>query len=377
MRHTDSLAPPSKHLAIKQRFGLVVVVAATMMVALMPSAASAATREIRFDVLLGHSYLYGSASDSTTLQLRWKDAAGHLKAEADVPVSAYGSWSFYASAGITAAVGDRLIATDGVTTRKFVVPELTAVANRVKNVFKGTGPIGSYVRLECTYPGEPVPDIACDARRLAVNDEGHWFYRPGWNIEGGDGIQLSWKSPHGDRVGFGAQAPYLVVTLGSARVSGEARHNSAPSVQLRDAVSGNLLGSWSSTIGLDQRFAGRLRDGAGALVVVAPGQYVSSSIASDAAFTVPEIDAIADVASDTVSGRCSDTGRAEHKVWIRILRNGIRRGFAATGTDAAGYFSEDMSQAFPDESVIKHGDDVLVSCVQKNRDFVQKWFAVP
>jgi hypothetical protein len=148
-------------------------------------------------------------------------------------------------------------------------------------------------------------------------------------------------------------------------------------VHLRDAVSGNLLGSWSSMIGLDQRFAGRLRDGAGALVVVAPGQYVSSSIASDAAFTVPEIDAIADVASDTVSGRCSDTGRAEHKVWIRILRNGIRRGFAATGTDAAGYFSEDMSQAFPDESVIKHGDDVLVSCVQKNRDFVQKWFAVP
>jgi hypothetical protein len=78
-----------------------------------------------------------------------------------------------------------------------------------------------------------------------------------------------------------------------------------------------------------------------------------------------------------VSGRCGDTGRSQHKVWIRVVRNGMRRGFASTGTDADGYFSEDMTQSFPDESVIKHGDDVLVSCVQKNRDFVQKWFAVP
>jgi hypothetical protein len=364
-----------------RRIGLAVITAASLSLALMPSGV-AASELITFGVQLGSGTLTGYASAGAALQVSWKDAAGRLKAQGSVSVPEDGYWGLHAPSGVIAQAGDRFIASDGAGTRTFVVPQLTAVASRVTNVFKGTAPVGSHVIAECIVPGYPVIDVACAEERLAVDNNGHWLYSPRWwNVQGGDRIEMTWNSPHGDWVYFGAEAPYVVVTLGTPQVSGEARQNSTATVHVRDATSNDELGSSSSAVGLDQQFAGTLRNSAGAPVVVAAGQYVTSNVAADAAFVIPDIDVAADVSTETVSGRCGDTGRSVHLVWIRVYRAGAQlpRGFATTTrTDEDGYFSEDMTAIeFPNPSVIKHGDKVLVSCVQRNRDFVQKWFTVP
>lgn len=358
------------------RAGAVSVLGALLIAALAAGNVSAATRPITFDLYLGYGFMYGIASDSATVTLRWKDSTGHLKARAEVTSSESGHWSFDAPAATFVEVGDRLTASDGNSTHTLVVPELTAVVNRVKNVIKGTAPAGR-VFLDCLYPGHPVPDIVCRTKRLAVNDEGRWRYWPGYNLQGGDGAELRWKSPEGDDITFWAQAPYVVVTLGRAGVSGVGRQNSTATVLLKEASTHERLASWSSPIGVHQSFTGTLRDSAGERVFVTPGQYVVSTIASDAAFIVPEIQATADVDTDTVSGRCWDTGRSAHGVYILVYRSGAQRGFAVTGTEEDGSFSHDMTDSFPNSSVVKHGDDVLIACVLKNHDFVRKWITVP
>lgn len=357
---------------------LLVALAAISATLFAAGPASAATRPITFDMSLGYGAIYGSASDSAGVSLRWKDKAGQLKAQAQVAASDHGSWSYYAPDGVVVEPGDRLTASDGQSTRKLIVPNLTAVANRVKNVFKGTAPAGTKVFVECTFPGQPVPDIACQRVRLSVNDNGKWWYRPGWNVQGGDGAQLRWRSPEGDGIYFYAVAPYLVVTHGRAQVTGVARQSSTPAISLKDAPGGNAIGSWSGQVGLRQEFTGTFRDTGGNRVFVAPGQYLVSNIASDAKFVVPEIEASGDVETDTVSGSCEDTGRSAHEVWIQVYRAGQRRGFAITDTETDGSFSQDMTDFwFPDPSVIKHGDKLLIACLQKNRDFVQRWVSVP
>lgn len=352
---------------------------AVMVGALLVSAApaAAAMRPITFETRLGDGTLYGAASDASTVTLRWKDAAGHIKAGGEVVASSWGSWSFSAPDGVVLEPGDRLTASDGLSTHRLAVPYLKAVANRVKNVFKGSAPPGSRLSIECFWPGQPVPDIACQRIQLRVNEQGHWWHYPGWNIEGGDGAELRWRSPEGDAVYFSVEAPYVVVTIGTSQVTGNGRQHSNAVVSLKDS-GGHLIGSSLSQIGFRQAFTGTFRDGSGNRVRVEPGQRLAANVAADANFIVPEIHATGDTDTETVSGYCEDTGRSAHEVWIRVYRAGVRRGFAITETAADGSFAQVMTDVwFPDASVIKHGDRLLISCLQKNRDFVQQWFAVP
>jgi hypothetical protein len=342
----------------------------------LPFPAAAATRPITFEGYLGLSGLFGNASDSSTVNLRWRDAQGNLKIEGQTMSNVGGGWFF--DTDVVLEPGDRLRAADGNSVRVFVVPELTAVANRVKNVFKGTAPVGTRIDLECTFPGEPVPDIACDRQRLRVNEFGRFWHYPGWNMSGGDGAEFRWRSDEGDRIYFGVQASQLVITLGRARVDGLGRQNATALVTLKDGATHDVLGSLSRDVGLDQRFGGPLRDASGDPVIVEPGQRIVSNISSDAAFTVPQIQATGDADTETVSGWCEDTGRSASEVWIRLYRSGHRRGFAITGTEPDGTFSQNMTEVFfPDSSVVKHGDRLQISCVQKNRDLVDAWFTVP
>jgi hypothetical protein len=169
----------------------------------------------------------------------------------------------------------------------------------------------------------------------------------------------------------------LVVTIGRANFSGIGRPNTPATLIVRDGVTGDIKGSAGVTVNDQGNFAGVVRGSGGGRVPVLVGDRVRSNVASDARFTVADIEATGDPATEFVHGRCHDAGSYGGHAQVQVFRNGFQRGWAMGNTAPDGYFDFDMTDVFPNSSVIKHGDQLLVRCRQVNGDYVQKWFAVP
>jgi hypothetical protein len=337
----------------------------------MPATASASTPAITFDVQLFDPCLRGSDAADVTISVVWSDSAGALKANgtATHPFGG-GVWEF-CSPGNAMTPGDKLKVSDGSYTRAYTVPNVTLHIDRVNNVYVGTGPAGRTLRL-CIQTGD---FGRCHSVR--VGQDGQWSYDPHEDLihyRAGYGVSLDWTSPNHDTVFIdGINAPFLAVTLGTSKFSGE----TDPLENVSVTVSNARTGTGSATGGQYGDFSGRLRKPNGNPYVIDPGDHVSApSLASDADWIVPKVDAAADAATDVVNGRCHDSGTSAQLYFVDVYRSpGHLRGTATRQTDSDGSFSinmrTDVGDFYEKPANIKHGDKVVVGCIQTTGDVAQ------
>ncbi|HUR16538.1 MAG TPA: hypothetical protein VMZ33_04590 [Candidatus Limnocylindrales bacterium] len=329
------------------------VLAALVVGAIVPGVVAAATRPVKFDVVMGYSCISGRASDGATVELVWRQTDGTRKARASVPASASGGyWSYCSNDGDVVAIGDSFFAHDGASSHAFVVPELTLVINRVDDVFKGVAPAGDYVRLICGYTNGFEP---CQRTwSLRVNPEGRWKFRPQWPVAGWQGMSVRWRSDDGDAVTVNARGPYVDVTIGSATVRGAARANGPVTVVLRRAGSFDVAGTAVTTAGAYVgEFRTKFRDSNGNPVKVRVGDWITSDISPDVDFTVPNVVASADASTDLVTGQCPDYSMFVEAV---VMRSGYEDG-DWDWPEEGGSFELDLS--WPD---LQAGESVRAHC---------------
>ena len=264
-----------------------------------------------------------------------------------------------------------------------LLPNFTVSADRVNNVFRGTGPANRTMGID--YPAGRMADYTY-THHFRPGDDGTWTFNPPEldDIEGGQFVQLFWRSPNDDRLNAYASAPAVVLVLGRAKFLGSTTPLTSAFFTLRDAATNVKLAGASATA--DPNFGDfdvTFRDSGGSPVAVTPGQrFKALSFAADANWIVPNITGSADKLADTVTGRCYDTGKSSGDFIVTVNRTGHMRGrdfgrsFAPDGS-----FTVDFS--YPQESPgyepanIKTGDRIEISCMQTTGDWVRWSFRVP
>jgi hypothetical protein len=344
---------------------------------LVPGGAAAATPPIRFDMRIYGPCVEGWA-EGVVVSVVWKDSTGGLKAASGPDFQSDGGWWSFCPADQTVAVlpGDRITVSNGTYTRKYVVPNLTLAIDRVSNVAHGTGPAGRTITL-CSgwwwYWGWG------DCWGVRVGQNGEWSFNPHEDLYGGMRADVTWRSPNGDRLSLDGYAPQLGVTLGKATFSG--RTNLLGDVQVLVENSHSATGM--ATADREGVFAGVLRDSSGDPVPVSAGDHVSApSLAADADWIVPRIEGGAGKRSDTVNGKCYDSGTSMGyaRVWV-VRPDSHVRGVGYWSTEADGTFHADFTGYFGGGDVevsanIKSGDRIKIDCIQTTGDWARWSFVV-
>jgi hypothetical protein len=350
------------------RLKLTTSVAALALVGLLPGSVAAASHPITFSVKVGEKCVSGTASDGALVHFVWNDADGTRKARTDLVASSSGDWTFCSTKGwVLTEIGDRMTARDGTSTHEFVVPELTLYQNRVKDLFKGTGPAGHYIRLIC---GLSDGFESCqEVWQVKVNSEGKWSLKPGWDVPGGGTMFVTWKDDDGDRTWVANVGPYVALTIGQAGIEGSARVGSPATVVLKDGNTLDVRGTAHATGGVYQGlFSSRFRNDAGKKVKVHVGDRVTSDVAADLDWIVTDIEAHPRVSRQHVTGQCGgDSGL------FRVVnyRGGVAVGYDYSWTDEDGSF--DMKWH---DDAFQSGDSMLVWCPVGTGDWIRKWFDV-
>jgi hypothetical protein len=345
-----------------------------MLIGLMPASVSAATRPITISVFKGDRCVAGSASDDAVVQITWKDANGNRKARVTRDADEGGRWIFCAGQnGPQVQTGDWISVEDMATndTHLLIVPTLTAFGNRVRDVYKGFGPAGTYIKVICSFSGgfEPCQQVW----RIRVSDEGKWSMRPGWDVRGGETMIAQLKTEAGDFVRAIANPPILTVRIGSPRVVGETRSGAALNVVLKRGSSLDVRATANLHASpYDGAFAGPLKNQAGNKVNVRPGDLISSDISADLQWVVPNINATGDSSTGHVTGRChydDPSGPQFGALRVLVLHNGevIDGSSIVDSMDENGFFDID-------ELVFEPGDQVLVRCGMATSDWAEKMF---
>jgi hypothetical protein len=335
------------------------LLSALIVAALVPAAASAAPSPLRFNVLMGEGCISGVASaDSPGINLMWTGQDGSYKLDAAFLPNPDGTFSTCSFLPVTVEAGDRIYADDGVSTHELIVPQLTLFQNRVNDVYKGRGPAGQYIKLISAIGWEFASTF-----KVRVNSQGQWSFRPGWDVRGRQSLRLSWKSGAGDVVAIRNVSPYLDLTIGLAKVSGSGRAGSAVTVVNKNGSTLDVRGTaMANASPLDGTFSGQLRKGNNK-VKVQVGNIITSTIASDADFVVPNISATAYAPAMEISGHCPGAGYGYE---YSVMRNGSEVDWARWFTDEEGSFVESSDG-------LQYGDRVLVGCELESGDWVRKW----
>jgi hypothetical protein len=338
------------------------VLVTLLLTALVPASVAAATRPITFSVYIGDACVEGRAADGGMFDFAWERADGSLKRAALAQANPEGYFRLCSSPGVVVEAGDRIMTHDGYVFHELTVPNLTLTQNRVKNLYKGRGPAGQYVRLVCDHGNGFEPCIW--SAKIKVNSEGQWGIKPGWNIGANEGMFVTWKSAMGDFVRVRNYSPSLTVRIGSAFVRGTTSNGRPATVALRRGPSFDVRGSLATkSAPLDGRFSGSLKNQQGNKVLVRVGDRITSSVASDLDFIVPDIEAYADSATDHVIGQCNDPGIFN----VDIYRNG-------TFIDGEYWWPEDDGTFDMRFLEFQAGDTVVVRCPVSTGDQVEKAF---
>ncbi len=347
----------------------------TMTIALIaPVVVSAAQPPIRLSISYGSECLYGTSASSTTVDIRWRDSAGALKAQGSTESN--GFWGFCSGDdGVVIEIGDKLRLSDGSFARNYVVPDLSIEVDRVSNIFRGTGPAGRTIKIG--YVQGLLGDYE-ETHGVRVGQDGLWSYDPDFDIPGGQFASLYWKSPNGDDLTTDGQAPEIQVTIGESTARGWADQGTTVRLVLRDGVSGARKAIANDVVAENGAIEAVFRNEAGQRVAVAAGDRVRGrALADDLDWIVSAIDGSADVAQDMAWGTCHDRAKLSGTVMVEIHRTGKRRGYAFTGLDSNGHFQVDFDdRASPgfNPANIKHGDRMVVRCRHATGDwFVQSF----
>ena len=361
------------------RLALISALAGLMLAVLAPGTMAAATRPITFTLELGTPCIGGRASDNQSLTVAWRDRTGALKAKATVETSDWGSWGFCAD-GQALEIGDVIRATDGSRSHRLAIPRLTLVADRANDVYHGRAPAGTAVRL--WYTNGLYSDYN-SFKKVTADGDGRWSFAAG--IYGGFSAELRWRDGHGDVVSLVGSAPSITLRLGSARfgVNWFSRVHDGATIELRleDSITSEDKATGTATADHIGSFVGRFRNDQGDSVAVARGDRLRApSVAADADWIVPDIEGAANVRTDRVRGRCLDAGTSERFAEVHVFRSGAQRGFALAGADENGYFVADFSDSdrpWFNAANIKHGDRIVIRCLQTTGDWVERSFRVP
>jgi hypothetical protein len=366
------------------RRAAVPLVAVALLMTLMPGVATAATRPTTFQLYLGSSCIDGNSSDKALVTVVWRSASGTLKLKETIRASGSsynGWWMLCAQQPRVLKVGDTIKATVGSTTRKFTVPKLTLRPDRVDDVFRGTAPAGTKIRL--TYSGALFADYDVYTS-VNVRADGTWRYSPpNFDIVGGLYASARWKSAKGDRVTIDVSTPFMIVTLGKARFEGAATPGVLVRAKLKDAATGDVKAIGEAKSNIYGGFSGQFRNAAGKTVPLAAGlRLVAPKVASDAKWIVPNITGSASAATDVVDGRCFDAGSSARFFSLEVTSPDGSDGGSAHGKTAAnGSFKVDFSDGeeglFYWPTDVQSGDTILIRCLQTTGDWVQLRFPVP
>ena len=340
---------------------------------LLPGTAAAAEPPIRFELGLrspGECVYVFTATDTPT-DVTLRSASGQLKAQVTMAPDEY----YFCLDGSTwVDSGDKLKASDGSYTRKFVVPDLSVEIDRVHNVYMGSGPAGRTVFLD--YPGSLFGDVG-ETAGARVGEDGNWSFNPHHDLVWSMGGYVSWRSPNGDKVHASGAVPFMTLTIGKAGFSGWTSSLGHVDASLTDGHAGIA----SVVADIRGAFAGKFLNSNGRAVKAAAGdRFMAPSLASDADWVVPDIEATANATNDVVQGDCQRTGSVSDLGNVQVVRSGHVRGRAYVGLDESGHFRIDFGgRATPGftPANIKSGDTISVGCMIATGDWVQRSFTAP
>jgi hypothetical protein len=345
------------------------LLAALLLAAAVPALASAAVRPITFNAVIGDRCLRGFASDSATVKVVLRDSNGVKKSGKTFTARSDGSFTV---CGLHAriAIGDTLHAEDGNSVHDFVIPLLTGFGNRDKDVYKGQGPAGDYVKLICAFGNGFEP---CQATfKVHVNSEGKWSLKPGWDVQGGETFYVQWKSPAGDKANVIATPPYLIARIGTAQVRGETRSGSTPTIVLKRGPALDVVAMANPQADVfDGEYTGALRNMAGNKVAIHTGDVITSDMSSEIDWVVPDIQANGNSSTDRVHGYCHwDDPSYLGELRIDIYRSGefVTGSEITDGVEEDGSFHVNMHPGF------QAGDRIEVQCGMGAGDFAEEVF---
>jgi hypothetical protein len=337
-----------------------------------PTAAAAAQLPITFGVDIGGNVVTVINSAHADTSVRLRDADGNTKAEG---VLGDTDPFFILPAGVTVETGDRIRAGDGTYARTFIVPALTITIDRVTDTAHGTGPALRTIKLGW---GGRFGDVF-ESHGVRVGQDGTWSFHLPFDVPGGQGIALSWKTPNGDRVSSGGSAAVLVVRLGSPRFFG---NSAEPFTGVEVNIDGAHDGDWNGQSDQFGVISGRFRRPNGKLIQVAVGDHISApSLASDLDWVVPEVEVAADATTEQVTGHCGGALGV-----IELFRTGHHRGLALVSPGDSDEFEFDFSDPMAsdyvtgiaaDEANVKHGDSLRIECIMGTGDSVLFRTVVP
>jgi len=361
------------------------LLASLLLIALVPGAASAASRPTRFELYLNSSCVGGYSNDGALVELTWRRASGKLMVHETFRAGNNGGyWEACAGDGFTTPrlkLGDRLQAKVGSAVRKLTVPTLTLRFNRANDVFKGRAPASTSVRLG--FAGGLYSDVQIE-RTVAVKSDGTWKYRePDFDIMGGQYAYLRWKNAKNDRLTLDGVAPYIRLTLGASRFTGGHYAGTSFEARLRDPSSGELRAIGPASANIDGAVSGRFRDSNGHTVPVSAGLRLKAlKLAGDANWIVPNVTGSASAGTDEVKGRCFDGGISARWYDVRVVApDGDTRARAAGSTGSAGSFAVDFGVGsdglFYTPGDVRPGDLVVIGCLQRTGDWTQRELIAP
>jgi hypothetical protein len=142
-------------------------------------------------------------------------------------------------------------------------------------------------------------------------------------------------------------------TIGSAVVRGATRANAIATVVLRRAGSNDVVGTAVTRADPDGDFVAKFRNSQGNKVKVRAGDRITSDVAPDEDWIVPNVVAHADADSDLVTGNCP-----EGTMFVRaiVMRDGYEDGdFSWPEED----YSFELDLSYPD---LQAGEPVRVGC---------------
>lgn len=309
-----------------------VIPTASLAAAPAAPAGPAITSDIR--VTIGDCLVQGQTQAGTTLRITHRTSGGTVKGKAQVTANLDGDWA-RTCPGPKVAIGDRIelrLVGDPAIIKQLTIPVFTVITDRVndriRGIARGVTEVGVGLGIcdpahrECAKAGSAV---------LSVDPETHAF---SWAlpqaVNGLGTIRLMWDNGV-DGVFLVQDFAHVEVQIGSARVQVTGRKPGViESLSLRRTTP---VATVSRRTGAQATFSATLKRDGKPLKVRA-GDKITSTIASDASFTVPQMTVQA--SSSGATGTCFKN-RPYSIVYLGA--DGSDQGATAGTTDSQGHWT--------------------------------------
>jgi hypothetical protein len=290
---------------LRRRFGLAGILAGLVVGLAAPLPVAAGEVPVtNFEFEVGDNYVEGNGPPNTPLVVQLETRYGAPQGTIQKTTDGTGFWWGYMWGDMDP--GDRLIATDGSSTRIMVVPTLDATVRRVSDKVLGHAPANSSVHIEVRNCQSYDGCVLAPDKVRPTNGAGEYTsdFTSVYNIRGDDRVTVTWQSPSGDLVWTERQVPTMTIWVNHAETWGYTKPAALVNLTLRKA-NGTLRARASDTGAFSSgSWGAKFKNSVGEAVNVRLGNWVTGSFANDATIQVRSANADIDPDTDVVSGRC-------------------------------------------------------------------------